>query len=77
MEAFGKHSAVLPGILGATRGGSRTYRFLAFQQMLAMPFSLECMACFVIGCQEYLQKETISGYWQYKVNIKYDPTKRD
>lgn len=27
------------------------------------------MACFVAGSKEYLQKETISGYWLYKVSI--------
>lgn len=45
--------------------------------MLAMRnFSLECMACFVTGCKEYLRKEIISGYWLLKMSIKYDPTKK-
>lgn len=48
-----------------------------FNKCSPCPFPWSAWHVLLTGCQEYLQKETISGYWQYKVNIKYDPTKRD
>lgn len=67
MEAFGKQYGILPGIIGATHGGSRTHQFLAFH---AMPnFSLSAWHV-LLQVVEYLQKETISGYLAIKSQHK-------